>query len=239
MGDEQELVTSQEIGQVRIRPITFDDLVDRVLHGFEPRKLPNLFDDRGGRYIDEQIAAREHMGNTISEPGARHVREDREDEKPAKRSQSERPERVAAPLQPPRYSGRFSFLIGHGVRWLDSAHVLLRCASRRGARFSDETRAIATALSVPASKTCLALNCPGNNLIPFGEHFKAAIKAHQNLNDQSIHASAKNGTLVITGSVKTSTQRDEVTNLARQVPNVQQVVNELDVKPDKHSTPNA
>jgi hyperosmotically inducible protein len=71
------------------------------------------------------------------------------------------------------------------------------------------------------------------------DNFKASIKANQNLNDQSIHASAKNGTLVITGSVKTSTQKKEASMLAKQVPNVQQVVNELDIKPDKHSTPNS
>jgi hyperosmotically inducible protein len=71
------------------------------------------------------------------------------------------------------------------------------------------------------------------------DNFKAAIKAHENLNDQSISGSAKNGTLVITGSVKTGVQKKEVDKLAKQVPNVQQVVNELDVKPDKHSTPNA
>jgi hyperosmotically inducible protein len=71
------------------------------------------------------------------------------------------------------------------------------------------------------------------------DNFKAAIKAHQNLDDQSIHASAKNGTLVITGSVKTASQKKEAGKLAKQVPNVQQVVNELDVKPDKHSTPNS
>jgi hyperosmotically inducible protein len=71
------------------------------------------------------------------------------------------------------------------------------------------------------------------------DNFKAVIKGHENLDDQSIHGSAKNGTLVITGSVKTSTQKREVGTLAKQVPNVQQVVNELDVKPDKHSTPNS
>lgn len=71
------------------------------------------------------------------------------------------------------------------------------------------------------------------------DNFKAAIKGHGNLDDQSIHASAKNGTLVITGSVKTHTQKKEVGTLAKQVPNVQQVVNELEVKPDKHSTPNS
>ena len=71
------------------------------------------------------------------------------------------------------------------------------------------------------------------------DNFKAAIKAHENLNDQSIHASAKNGTLVIKGSVKTAAQKKEVNTLAKQVPNVQQVVNELEVKPGKHSTPSS
>jgi hyperosmotically inducible protein len=71
------------------------------------------------------------------------------------------------------------------------------------------------------------------------DNFKATIKAHENLNDQSIHASAKNGTLIITGSVKTPNQKTEVSTLAKHVPNVQEVVNELDVKPDKHSAPNS
>ncbi len=68
------------------------------------------------------------------------------------------------------------------------------------------------------------------------DNFKAAIKAHKALDDQSIHASAKNGTLEIKGSVKTTQQKKEVESLAKQVPNVQQVVNELEVKPNKHST---
>jgi hyperosmotically inducible periplasmic protein len=67
-------------------------------------------------------------------------------------------------------------------------------------------------------------------------NFKAAIKAHKALDDQSIHASAKNGTLEIKGSVKTAEQKMEVEKLAKKVPNVQQVVNELEVKPNKHST---
>jgi hyperosmotically inducible periplasmic protein len=71
------------------------------------------------------------------------------------------------------------------------------------------------------------------------DNFKAAIKGHENLDDQSISGSAKNGTLVIKGSVKTPQQREEAEGLAKQVPNVQQVVNELKVKSDKHSTPNS
>ena len=71
------------------------------------------------------------------------------------------------------------------------------------------------------------------------DNFKASIKAHENLNDQSISGSAKNGTLVIKGSVKTASQKKEVYTLAKQVPNVQQVVNEIEVKPNKHSTPSS
>ena len=68
------------------------------------------------------------------------------------------------------------------------------------------------------------------------DNFKAEVKAHENLNDQSIHGSAKNGTLVLKGSVKTPAQKREAGMLAKKTPNVQQVVNELEVKPGKHST---
>ena len=71
------------------------------------------------------------------------------------------------------------------------------------------------------------------------DNFKATIKAHKNLDDQSIHGDAKNGTLVIKGSVKTAQQKKEVQDLAKKVPNVEQVVNELEVKPGKHSTPSS
>jgi hyperosmotically inducible periplasmic protein len=68
------------------------------------------------------------------------------------------------------------------------------------------------------------------------DNFKAAIKGHKNLDDQSIDYSAKNGTLVLKGSVKTAAQKREAGDLAKNVPNVQQVVNEIEVKPGKHST---
>lgn len=71
------------------------------------------------------------------------------------------------------------------------------------------------------------------------DNFKAAIKAHENLNDQSISGSAKNGTLLIKGSVKTPDQKAQAETLGKQVPNVQQVVNELKVKSGKHSTPSS
>lgn len=68
------------------------------------------------------------------------------------------------------------------------------------------------------------------------DNYKASLKAHKNLDDQSISYDAKNGTLVIKGSVKTSAQRQEAMTLAKAVPNVKEVVNEIQVKPDKHST---
>ena len=68
------------------------------------------------------------------------------------------------------------------------------------------------------------------------DNYKAALKEHKNLDDQSISADAKNGTLVLKGSVKTKAQRQEAVQLAKAIPNVQEVVNEIEVKPDKHAT---
>jgi len=63
-------------------------------------------------------------------------------------------------------------------------------------------------------------------------NFKAALKAHKNLDDQSISYDAKNGTLVLKGSVKTAAQKTEARRLAKGVPNVKEVVNEIEVKPN-------
>lgn len=68
------------------------------------------------------------------------------------------------------------------------------------------------------------------------DNYKASLKANKHLDDQSIDYSAKNGTLVLKGSVKTAAQKTEAGKLAKEVPNVQQVVNEIEVKPGKHST---
>lgn len=70
------------------------------------------------------------------------------------------------------------------------------------------------------------------------DNYKAMLKAHKNLDDQSISYDANNGTLVLKGSVKTQTQKTEANTLARNVPNVKEVVNEIVVKEDKNSTAN-
>lgn len=68
------------------------------------------------------------------------------------------------------------------------------------------------------------------------DNFKAMIKGRKNLDDQSISCTAKNGALVLKGSVKTLAEKKEAEKLAKTVPNVQQVVNEIEVKPSKDST---
>jgi hyperosmotically inducible protein len=59
--------------------------------------------------------------------------------------------------------------------------------------------------------------------------FKAVIIANR-LEKQHIRYDAKNGVLTLKGNVDTPVQRTQVEKLAATVPNVQQVVNELDVK---------
>ncbi len=61
-------------------------------------------------------------------------------------------------------------------------------------------------------------------------NFKASLKAHKDLDDQHISYDAKNGTLVLKGSVKSSTQKVEAQKLAKAVPNVKEVVNEIKVQ---------
>lgn len=62
--------------------------------------------------------------------------------------------------------------------------------------------------------------------------FKAVIIANR-LEKQHIQYDAKNGVLTLKGKVDSLALRDQVEKLAATVPNVQQVVNELDVKSAK------
>ena len=62
--------------------------------------------------------------------------------------------------------------------------------------------------------------------------FKAVIIANR-LEKQHIRFDAKNGVLTLKGDVDTAGQRTQAEKLAASVPNVQQVVNELDVKGKK------
>jgi hyperosmotically inducible protein len=65
-------------------------------------------------------------------------------------------------------------------------------------------------------------------------HMKAAIAAH-NWDNQHISADAKNGVLTLKGDVDTPAQREQIQKVAKDIPGVQQVVNELQVKGAKQS----
>lgn len=59
-------------------------------------------------------------------------------------------------------------------------------------------------------------------------NYKAALVAKR-LDKEHIRFDAKNGVLTLKGSVQTTSQRNEAERVAQSVPNVQQVVNEIDV----------
>ncbi len=61
-----------------------------------------------------------------------------------------------------------------------------------------------------------------------------ALEAKNNWGNQHIRTDVKNGVLTLKGDVDTQDQRTEIEKAAAQIPNVTQVVNELDVKSAKH-----
>lgn len=63
------------------------------------------------------------------------------------------------------------------------------------------------------------------------DQFKASIKASKKLAQQMIKYSADNGTLYLKGTVNSEKQKQEAEELAKKVPQVQHVVNDIAVKP--------
>jgi len=61
------------------------------------------------------------------------------------------------------------------------------------------------------------------------KNYKAVLIA-KGLDKQHIRYDAKNGVLILKGSVNSAPQRQEAQQLAQSVPNVHQVLNEIDVK---------
>ena len=64
-------------------------------------------------------------------------------------------------------------------------------------------------------------------------HFKASIKEQKDLNRQPIQYWANDGTLTLKGAVNTEKEKREAEELAKKVPQVQHVVNEIEVTPHK------
>ena len=81
----------------------------------------------------------------------------------------------------------------------------------------------------PVGQESQAKNVASNVDDGIENNYKAALVS-KGLDKQHIRFDAKNGIITLKGSVKTSAQRKEAEQIAQSVPNVQQVVNEIDVK---------
>jgi osmotically-inducible protein OsmY len=90
-------------------------------------------------------------------------------------------------------------------------------------------RVIANEVSVqPVGMESEAKGVASNVDSAIEKNYKAALIS-SGLKKQSIDYNAKNGVLVLTGKVKTPKQRQEAEQLAANVPNVAQVVNQIEV----------
>jgi len=91
-------------------------------------------------------------------------------------------------------------------------------------------RIVANEVSVqPVGAESQARNVASNVDDGIDKNFKAAMIAN-GLDKQHIRATVKNGVLTLKGNVDSQAQRDEAQKVGASVPNVSQVVNELQVK---------
>jgi osmotically-inducible protein OsmY len=81
----------------------------------------------------------------------------------------------------------------------------------------------------PVGQESQAKNVASNLDDGIENNYKAALVS-KGLDKQHIRFDAKNGVITLKGSVKTPAQRKAAEQIAQTVPNVQQVVNEIDVK---------
>ena len=97
------------------------------------------------------------------------------------------------------------------------------------AKSAAPNRTIANEISVqPVGDESQAKSVQSNLDNGIESNYKAALVASR-LNKQSIHYGAKNGVLTLKGNVKTQQEKAEAQQLASRIPNVQQVVNQIDV----------
>lgn len=92
------------------------------------------------------------------------------------------------------------------------------------------SRIIANEISVqPVGMESEAKDIASNRDEAIEKNYKAALIA-KGLTNEHIRFEANNGVLILKGSVRTSPQRSEAQQLAQVTPDVQQVVNQLEVK---------
>ena len=92
------------------------------------------------------------------------------------------------------------------------------------------TRVVANEISVePVGNESRARKVESNLDDGIESNFKASLIS-KGLDKQHIKYNAKNGVLTLTGSVRTTTARKEAELLAQNTPNVNQVVNQIEVR---------
>jgi osmotically-inducible protein OsmY len=91
-------------------------------------------------------------------------------------------------------------------------------------------RIVANEISVePVDQGSAARSIEHNTDDAIEKNYKAALIS-KGLDKQNIHFTAKNGVLTLKGSAKTLQQRNEAQQLAANIPNVAQVINEIQVR---------
>lgn len=91
-------------------------------------------------------------------------------------------------------------------------------------------RIVANEISVePAGEASAARSIERNTDDAIEKNYKAALIA-KGLDKQHIQYSAKNGVLTLKGSAKTTQQRQDAQQIAANIPNVSQVINEIQVR---------
>jgi osmotically-inducible protein OsmY len=91
-------------------------------------------------------------------------------------------------------------------------------------------RIVANEISVePVDQASAARSIEHNTDDAIEKNYKAALIS-KGLDKQNIHFNAKNGVLTLKGSAKTTQQRSEAQQIAANIPNVAQVINEIRVR---------
>ena len=94
-----------------------------------------------------------------------------------------------------------------------------------GYTISDQIQVEAAGLSGAGAST----PAPSPKDAALESSFKAKLESQHGLQREHIECTAKNGTLILKGSVKTAAQKREAENLAKKLPDVQNVVNDIEV----------
>jgi osmotically-inducible protein OsmY len=91
-------------------------------------------------------------------------------------------------------------------------------------------RIVANEISVePVDQTSAARSIEHNTDDAIEKNYKAALIS-KGLDKQHIRFSAKNGVLTLKGSAKTTQERNDAQQIAANIPNVAQVINEIQVR---------